>query len=149
MPTLLALTGVPMPREAQGRSLASWLAGKGDEGGRRARPAFSIKAATKDIFGPPPRDTESLAIVADGWKLVHNARRPPGRPEYELFDHRQDPLDQHDLAAQHPDVVQRLAGTLDGWWRRASAQRLPPDSEAAKKLSSEELERLRSLGYIR
>jgi arylsulfatase A-like enzyme len=147
MPTLLDLAGVPVPREAQGHSLASWLAGRGGE--RRARPAFSIKAATRDIFGPPPRDTESLAVVADTWKLVHNAKRPPGRPEYELFDHRRDPLDQRDLAAQHPEVVKRLAGTLDGWWRKVSAARLPPDSEAVKRLSSEELERLRSLGYIR
>jgi hypothetical protein len=91
---------------------------------------------------------ESFAIALEGWKLVHHPRRPAGRPEYELFDRRQDPLDQVDLAPQHPDVVERLAKELAAWRKRADSMRLPPDSQLAGSLNAEELERLRALGYI-
>jgi hypothetical protein len=57
-------------------------------------------------------------------------------------------LDAHDVASSHPDDVARLAKTLEGWRKMAAAARLKPDTEAAKNLSKEELERLRSLGYI-
>jgi arylsulfatase A-like enzyme len=91
---------------------------------------------------------ESFAIALEGWKLVHHPRRPAGRPEFELFDRRQDPLDQKDLAAQHPDIVERLAKELQAWRKRAESMRLKPDSQLAGTLSAEELERLRALGYI-
>jgi arylsulfatase len=89
-----------------------------------------------------------VAIVEGGYKLVHNSERPAGFPEYQLFDHRSDPLDLHDVAAQHPDVVARLQQRLLAWQRAAEAGRLKPDTDAGTALSREELERLRALGYI-
>jgi len=71
-----------------------------------------------------------------------------GHPEFELFDHRKDPLDSTDIAAAHPDVVQRLNHELDAWRRMAEGARLPPDSKSREGLGREELERLRALGYI-
>ncbi|HEV8580109.1 MAG TPA: sulfatase [Thermoanaerobaculia bacterium] len=147
MPTLLEASGVPLPAGLDGRSLLAHLAGSGLGG--RERPAFAVKAATRDFFGPRPRETESLAVWSGGWKLIHNVQRPQGKPEFELYDFRQDPLDQRDVAAQHPDVVRSLAGLLAGWRPRAESRRLPSDAEAARTLGSKELERLRSLGYIR
>jgi arylsulfatase A-like enzyme len=148
LPTLLDLSGLPVPRPAQGRTLRPWLQdGLGGEG-RRSLPVFSIKAATTDIFGPAPRDTESVAVLAGGWKLIHNVKRPAGKPEFELYDHRSDPLDHNDLAAAHPQLVAQLAHQIADWRRKAESQRLPADSATTKGLSSEELERLRSLGYI-
>jgi choline-sulfatase len=150
MPTLLTLAGVPVPKAAQGRSLAALVGGTApDGGGAGAAPAFSIKAATHDVFGPPPRDSESIAVLAGGWKLIHNLKRPAARPEYELYDHRADRLDQHDVAAANPAVVERLGRLVDEWQRRSAARRLPPDVAGANGVSSAELERLRSLGYIR
>jgi hypothetical protein len=127
--------------------------GTGDRGAGRAsgsgsRPAISEKAQTKDMGAPPPRDTASEAIVLGTWKLIHNTKRPDGKPEFELYDHAKDPLDAHDVAAAHPDEVARLAKTLAAWRRMAAAARLKPDTEANKSLSKEELERLKSLGYI-
>ena len=52
-------------------------------------------------------------------------------------------------AAQHPEVVARMAATLDAWRRRAEAERLPSDAVAESQMSAEELQQLRSLGYIR
>ena len=83
-----------------------------------------------------------------GWKLIHNTKRPDGKPEFELYDHAKDPLDAHDVAAAHPDEVGRLTKTLEAWRKMVSAARLKPDAETSKNLSKEELERLKSLGYI-
>jgi hypothetical protein len=75
--------------------------------------------------------------------------RREGTPEYQLFNAVKDPLDQVDIAAEHPDQVKRLAKLLDGWYKAVNAARLKPDSENVEGLSQEQLERLRSLGYIR
>lgn len=152
MPTLLDLSGVAAPEAIQGASLVPLLAPDSarQESARKSwrRPAFSEKAAVKDVLGPPPRDTQSFSVVHEGWKLIYNDKRPAGAPEYELYDHRKDPLNRTDVAASHPEVVQRLAQLIRGWRQRVLSQRLPSDAEAAKALGSEELERLRSLGYV-
>ena len=152
MPTLLDLSGLPLPEAAQGRTLLPLLASASAPGTVRAdaagRPAVSEKAVTVESGAPPPRDTESAAIVSGGWKLIHNTKRPAGAPEFELYDHARDPLDRTDMAARQPEVVQRLSRELAAWRRAAQRARLKPDSESAASLSKEELERLRSLGYI-
>ena len=156
MPTLLEISGLKRPAEAQGQSLVGLLgagAGGRSASGRawRAHPAISEKAVTDPAKGaaPAPHDTEAYAIVDAGWKLVHNTVRPGGGPEFELFDFANDPLNLSDVADKHPDKVQRLGKLLDGWRQMARNARLKPDAEATKGLSQQQLERLRSLGYIR
>jgi arylsulfatase A-like enzyme len=83
------------------------------------------------------------------WKLIHNVVRPADKPEFELFDFYRDPLDQKNVAAEHPEVVDRLAKMLDGWHQMAAAAKLKPDSELTKGMSREQLEQLRSLGYVK
>jgi arylsulfatase A-like enzyme len=148
----LEASRLPLPAEAQGRSLWPLLRAGG---GLRAddrwtpRPAISEKHVTTVAAGaPPPRDTESFAIISGGWKLIHNTKRPANQPEFELFEHRKDPLDVHDLALEHPDLVRRLANDLKAWRQQAEAARLKPDSEGAASMSKEDLERLRALGYV-
>ncbi len=149
MPTLLAASGLPAPAEIQGQSLLSLMAAS--EGPVfRQRPALVEKHLITEpgLGGPPPRDTESFALVSGQWKLVHNTVRPRGGPEFELYATASDPLDTRDVAGEHPEVVARLAGELAALRERLTAARLPADEEAAKSLSPEELERLRSLGYV-
>jgi arylsulfatase A-like enzyme len=158
MPTLLEISGLNAPEGIQGRSLKPVMAPGSRAGGVSAaapdedapRPGVSEKAITLgDIGGaPPPHGTESFSMVLDGWKLIHNTQRAEGHPEYELFDVRVDPLNKSDVSARHPDVVEKLAARLKEWHAQAEASRLKPDSETAGSLSGEELERLRSLGYI-
>ncbi len=156
MPTLLDVSGLSAPEGLQGQTLAPLFAesanGNGDSGsGWRRRPAITEKALTAadGAWAPPPHDTESYAITDGQWKLIHNTQRPRGGPEFELYDFVKDPLNKTDLAARHPEVVARLAKTIEGWRQMATAARLKPDAEGTKNLSPEQLQRLRSLGYIR
>lgn len=163
MPTLLDLSGLPVPERAQGQTLVPLIAaargaqraGSGSSAayaaqasGWRPMPAVTEKAKTASNGGPPPRETESYGIVSGGWKLVHNVQRPKGAPEFELYDHGADPLDRVNVAAEHPDIVARLRAELVEWRKAAEAARLPRENSTAG-MDAKELERLRSLGYIR
>jgi arylsulfatase A-like enzyme len=113
-----------------------------------ARPAISEKLAEADPNSPTQLGRTSTAIVLDGWKLVHNTERSHGAPEYELYDDRRDPLNRSDLAAQQPELVEKLAAALAEWRTRVAEVRLEIDAAGAEDLGPEELERLRSLGYV-
>jgi arylsulfatase A-like enzyme len=148
MPTLLDLSGISPAAGMQGQSLRPLLTkAEPAAGGWKRRPPTAERQPLggKDF----PNAAESYAIMDGGWKLIHNVVRPPDKPEFELFDFYQDPLDQKNVAAEHPDVVERLAKMLDGWHQMAQAARLKPDSELAKGMSREQLEQLRSLGYVK
>jgi choline-sulfatase len=144
MPTLLDLSGISPPTGMQGQSMRPLL-GKGTGWKRRPPIAERQPMGGTDDLGA----AESYAIMDGNWKLIHNVVKPPEKPEFELFDFYQDPLDQRNVAAEHPDVVERLAKVLDGWHQMASAAKLKPDSELAKGMSREQLEQLRSLGYVK
>ena len=163
MPTLLDLSGLPSPAGVQGQSLVPLIAasanqprqaGAGaseqtaEESGWKKMPAITEKAETKAAGGPPPRDTESYGIVLDGWKMIHNVVKHEGTPEFELFNRAEDPLDQKNVAAEHADIIERLKGELDTWHKMVSEAQLPESVNEAT-LSPEELQRLRSLGYIK
>ena len=157
MPTILEMSRLPpLPAGMQGQSMLPLLgpgpAGPGAvhaAGGWRERPALTEKAVTTEPVGaPPPQDTESYAIVSGGFKLIYNSKRPAGSPEFELYDHRRDRLDRTNVAADHPEVVARLAKEITAWRARAEAERLKPDAAATETMSPEQLDRLRALGYI-
>lgn len=146
MPTLLDLSGLAAVATAQGQSLVPFLAHHAAPShlGWKSRGAFSEK--TRGMRAP---DYAAHALVLDGWKLIHHEWSAPGRPEYELFDHRTDPLDQHDVAGEHPEVVERLAATLARRLEQVLTARIRPDVAPAESLSAEQVRRLRALGYLR
>jgi arylsulfatase A-like enzyme len=155
MPTVLALSHLPVPSGIAGQDLLPLMASK-QPGGSSAslsasaaelRPAISERLETRALAGPPPRGTASVALVLDGWKLIHNYQRVEGQPEYELYRHREDPLNFNNVAADNPEVVSRLASALEKWREAALAAQLP-EADSTEGLSREELERLRSLGYV-
>lgn len=77
------------------------------------------------------------AVIRYPDKLITYTRYPT-----ELFDLRSDPGEQHDLAAERPDLVRELTKRLD-------QLRKQPVVDASKSItpSAETLERLRALGY--
>ena len=151
MPTLLELSLLPVPETLQGQSLLPLLAEEGDQARERwqSRPVFSERVTQASRVSTAATEVDSFAIVSEGWKLIHNVRKPDDFPEYELFDHDNDPLNLKDLAPENPEVVKRLSQQLEQWHEQALSARLPSDDDFQGGLSTQELERLRSLGYIR
>jgi hypothetical protein len=131
-----------------GRSLVPLLAEPvaGESSGWTARPAISEHRL--DLSAPPWVDREGTAIHDGTWKLIENAGSGNGVPAVELYDARSDLLDQHDVAAEHPEDVARLRAALTAWRTSAAKIQLKTDATAQPNLSTEEIERLRSLGYV-
>ncbi len=152
MPTILELSGLPVPAGAQGQTLTPLLTA--DEEDTVSSEWVIRPAVSEEHLRSTGRERDqhaSFALVLGGWRLIHNTKTPeedPG-PEFELYNHEADPLALHDIADEHPDVVERLAAELTRWERRMEVARLPSDEELSSTLSSDELERLRSLGYLR
>ena len=152
LPTLLELAGIDVPEQVQGRSLLpafdAAAAGEAPSGqGLRPAPAF-VRHITEDddpAF-PDSMKGHSRAIVTPEWRLVHHLRSGVARPEYELFARGDDPLSLSDVAEGHPDVVAELSARLENWASAVADQKL--DAESTDEMSSEELERLRALGYL-
>ena len=75
------------------------------------------------------------------YKLVERPR-PQGGWRAALYDLEADPGEARDLAAERPELTERLRGELDA----AFASVAPPP---AIELEPRELEALRALGYVR
>jgi len=162
MPTVLALAGLNPPGKLMGHSLVPLMSGRRQaspvtsnrstvvhaNAASAPKPAITEKLPTRQAGGPPPRGTGSVALIWNGWKLIHNYERSAGVPEYELYKRADDPLDQHNLAEAHPEQVKLLRPMIDAWRQRAKAARLP-EGDAPENLSKEELQRLRALGYVK
>jgi arylsulfatase A-like enzyme len=155
MPTLLDLAGLEIPETAQGQSLVPLMSaaargGSASELGWETRPAISERMLSGGIARSRAlgRDRSYYAILDGGWKLVRVMTLKGETLHHELYDPAADPLDQNDVAGAHPEVVERLAAKLDAWIAWAEENRLPSDEEAMEGMSAEELERLRSLGYV-
>ena len=152
MPTLLELSGIAAPDEAQGRSLLPLVVNADDPEalGWVRRPAFSErKRMPSREERSDPEDVDQYSVVWEGWKLVRNVDPPEGRGEYELYSHEADPINLNDVSADHPEIVEQLKEQLAARLRYAEARKLAADEDAAADLSPEELQRLRRLGYIR
>ena len=165
MPTILELCRLPVPEAVQGQSLLPLFAAarrtsgksfaRSDKNAASTAVQWRNESAVSEEHLPEqwkrmnPKLRDSYAIILDGWKLVHFPEPVEEHPEYELYDHRKDLLDKVNLADKQPEIVQRLAEELKAWKEKAAAARLTPDSELEKKLDSEDLKRLRSLGYLR
>ena len=159
-PTLLELSRLPIPENIQGQSLVPLMAAARDAGGEKdadlgraaekygwnRRGAFSEKNLAQQSGGPTP-EAESFSVVYDGWKLIHNTVRSNDGPEFELFDHAKDPLDKNNVAAQQPEVLEKMKRKLQESREYAIAAALP-EAGSTEGMSAEELQRLRSLGYI-
>ena len=155
MPTLLDLSGLEVPENAQGQSLLPLMAAVRGRGGDAAaakaaehgwvrRPAVIEKLVGGSSAS---RNNVSHGLVLDGWKLLHHVEGAGDRPEFELFNHREDPLDLNDVAEQHPDIVENLKAELKTWREMVEQGKLP-EGDSVEGLPSEEIERLRTLGYI-
>jgi arylsulfatase A-like enzyme len=98
MPTILDLVGVPIPRQAQGRSLAPLLDGS-DSGADRV----AVVTLTDDA--------QTAIISGDGWKLITSRDRGTTELYYLPWDREE----RNDVASLYPAQVLALSRQLDTW----------------------------------
>jgi arylsulfatase A-like enzyme len=165
LPTILNLASLPLPEVMQGQSLAPLLLGAD---GWEPRPVildeFGI-GDTGDLSGyielidgqwgasllVDPSPSGRLPTVSDipksrfGDYYHSRQRRPVPLLLYDLWN---DPNTQHSLHKERPDLVEKYTAFLEAQWEahQALALRFTAGGEVA--LTPEQLETLRSLGYI-
>jgi arylsulfatase A-like enzyme len=150
LPTILDLTDLPMPEVMQGQSLAPLLLG---EPGWKPRPVildeFKVDRDTGEFRGRieviDGRWGASLEINPDPKKKPEQQRSVP----LLLYDLWNDPECLHSLHEKRPDLVKKYTKFLEAQWKahQALAQHFTRSEESP--LTPEQLETLRSLGYIR
>ncbi|WP_144057683.1 sulfatase-like hydrolase/transferase [Novipirellula maiorica] len=106
LPTFLEIAGAPLSDgyEPDGQSVLSALKG---EPLKRTKPIFWEWRGRKSQDSTWP----SLGVRDGKWKLLVNR----ARNKMELYDLENDWAEKHDLAADYPEVAQRLSEKIDAW----------------------------------
>jgi arylsulfatase A-like enzyme len=156
MPTILELAGVQGPSSMQGKSLVPLLNGSGVANWQE-QPAIT-QAMVNDNVDPRPAtmggpakpgvDRAHFGIIDHGWKLVRKELEP--EPQQELYQHPVDDLNLTNVIKSDgvASRLKSLTDSLESWKTKARAAQLPSDDTMAQQVSSEELRRLRALGYV-
>ena len=151
-PTLLAMAGASMPDglELDGVNALPLVRGEAGPGcvkrfwqWNRYTPLVTCNAAVRDgdwKLVRPALDAAMAAPCTGPWlhvsmyepeHFIENGllaepeppREIPAPPEPELYNIAIDPLEQTNLAARHPDKVQRLLRELETWFEEVEAER--------------------------
>jgi len=144
MPTLLDLLGLPALPEADGRSLVplALAAAQGQEPvafqDGDARPRF---AQIDRAWARVQDDPDPLVLVQQGRYRLHQRRGESP----ELYDAQEDPLEQHDRVAEHPEIAKKLSERI-----RRYIDSPPPSWGAPDQVTISDMEagHLRALGYV-
>ena len=115
LPTLCEFGGVAIPPEVaakvEGRSLVPLLRDRKTPW--PDRPLFT-HLGRWDRGKAAETEYRQCRIREGKWSLVNVKNTPT---TWELYDVAADPEERQNLAKQHPDVVARLAGEYDRWWK--------------------------------
>jgi arylsulfatase A-like enzyme/Flp pilus assembly protein TadD len=133
VPTILRTVGLPVPPQLPGRDLVA-AAGGGPEDDPEVVGYFEARL---------PNDSH-------GWAVIEGVRT--GRWKFtavpdpqELYDILNDPDEQQNLAAEKPDVIDRMEALREELYARQDTLQLP---NRKREVDAEERERLAALGYI-
>ncbi|MFO0912517.1 MAG: arylsulfatase [Pirellulales bacterium] len=127
-PTLAELAGVRMDdrlaEQVEGRSLAGLLSDP--QGAWPDRTLFTHVGRWPSGADRPEYRYAQCSVRTARWHLVS---ADGGRePRWELFDVSADYGEQHDVAAEHPEVVRDLASRMDTWWDDVQPQLVNEDA---------------------
>lgn len=118
VPTILSVAEIETADDLPGLDLRNREA-------MRSRQTIFVQAFTHDVVDLERPELSLMgAVVINRWhKLVLPGPAGPDRPHAsaptvpELFDLRADPLEGNNLAAEHPEIVERLRTLQDGFWK--------------------------------
>lgn len=130
-PTILERIGLVPPYEIQGENLF-----------QRAQDRFLLV----------PGDSQNFSVVQGRYHLVKvggQLARELGLEEDYLFDLIRDPAEKTNIVSRQKVRQAQMVEKYGQFLRRHGYLRTPKDAARQPKLSPEELERLRTLGYIR
>jgi uncharacterized sulfatase len=117
-PSILKIATSKAPPDLPGLDLL-------DRESMAARKSIFVEACTHDIadLAHPAKSLVSQVVI-DGWsKLLIPGSVKPDKPfasaptEMELFDLKSDPLEKANIAANHPEIVERLQAIQQTAWR--------------------------------
>jgi arylsulfatase A-like enzyme len=151
LPTILDLAGLPPLEVAQGRSLAPLMLG---------RPDWTPHPVVFDEFYVDEKELSGSIEVIDGrwgasleidpWPKEKTSPQEPRRPAPLLvFDVWEDPHCFTSLHAERPDLVEKYTKMLEGIWKEHQALAKKFTRTSSVPLTAQQIETLRSLGYIR
>jgi len=135
-PTLLAFAGLKPAPGMLGKDLMA-----GANAGTPARVIETYGGAVPKIPGAKAvmadRGPMRQGVIREGWKLILGGG---GAQLYYLPD---DPGEENNLAAENPERVEALSKIVETW-----DQQYPHGTTQASALSTDDLEALKSLGYL-
>jgi len=130
VPTILGRLGIDPELPLRGRDLLD--------------PASEESETVAELNTPVAPDSPKFSILKEGWKLIHT----PSEQRVELFHLVGDPLEERDVAAD-PRHSERLRDLQEALSRVLSEDRLGIEvADSSAEPSEEEVERLKSLGYL-
>jgi arylsulfatase A-like enzyme len=132
LPTILEVTGVALPKFMQGFGLRG---GAGTANRRIVSESFPQAALMK--LDPKFSRTER-ALFEENFKFIDSTAG-----KRELYDLAADPGESKDLCSAEGARCSRMQEELDAW-----VSGIPKHTGPARKIDSQTLERLRSLGYV-
>ena len=130
MPTVLDLTGQPVPAGVQGSSVMAILEGAG-------QPPYVA-------FGESPQFDGQRFVALGGMGMVSGIAGAGA----EIYDLGVDPLQLNDLAATEADKLAVMVRHLQAWEKMVSVTSLDPELRTEEDLDEDTLKQLKSLGYI-
>jgi arylsulfatase A-like enzyme len=130
MPTVLDLTGQPIPAGVQGSSVLPILEGAG-------QPPYVA-------FGESPQFDGQRFVVLGGMGMVSGVAGAGA----EIFNLKVDPLQLDDLSATEADKLGVMVRHLEAWEKMVSVTSLDPNLRTEEELDEDTLKQLKSLGYI-
>ncbi len=149
LPTLLAAVGIQSPANLDGQNMLPVLRGESDQVNparfwqwNRYTPVATCNAAMRDgdwkLVRPVIREAmvvseadlamdRALKYQPDDFADIERSPEPqreiPSPPPAQLFNLKDDPLEQHDLAAAQPQRLERMLSALEGWFVEVDQER--------------------------
>lgn len=124
-PTLCGIAGVTIPEEIQdldGRSLLPLL--EDAEANWPDRTLFIHKGRWEKGEDPSKSKFRDCAVRTQRWRYVNNS---------ELYDIANDPYEEHDVASDHPGVIDELRIAYDTWWAATTPLMVNEDAPYAEQ----------------
>ena len=131
LPTILDACGISVPagHKIDGRSFLPLLT-------KSAGTWPTRQVVLQTHRGNVPQKYHHFALHEEPWKLVHPSgfgfESFDGEPKLELYNLKDDPRQQNNLAASHPDQFRRLKAGYERWFADVSSTR--PDNYAPPRI---------------